>query len=309
MNEDFNIPDNLSDLDDYLAEKEAAFPLKEGAEAKIVWNLTSPQKTDYAIVYLHGFRASHPEGEPVHRTVAQNFGCNLFLSRIAEHGVNAEYPLLHLTEDKLLNSARFAFEMGRRIGRKVILMGTSTGGSLALWLASQDGLKEKISSLILYSPLIRFYGIKEQLLMNPLGRKILQLTLGKKYLVRTLGTTYAQDKIWNQEYALQGALALGTFVQNQMTNTLLAEVECPTFIGYYYKSVEEQDKVVSVSAIKKLKDRLGTRTDQLHLANFPEAKNHVICSNLLSKSVPRVITKTGFFLKNIVSHTSSEKHN
>lgn len=305
-NRDFDIPDELASLDSYLTRREAVYPHKEGAEAKIVWHSGQPRQTEYSIVYLHGFRASHPEGDPVHYKVAEWFGCNLFLSRMEEHGIHAEFPLLHLTEEKLLQSARFAFEIGRRIGKKVILMGTSTGGSLALWLASQHNLNEKISSLILYSPLIRFNGMREQLLMNKISRRLLRIFLGEKYLVRTLGTTYAEDRIWNQHYALRGALELGAFVEHHMNEKLLSRVRCPVFTGYYYKSVEEQDKVVSVKAIKKLADKLGTRTELMKFKNFSEAKNHVICSSLLSKAVPQVIESTKLYLKNLASQRPRE---
>jgi esterase/lipase len=154
-----DIPERLSELDNYLAKRESRYNLKPGTEAKIVWHEEVQRPTDYAIVYLHGFRASHPEGHPVHQEIAKHFGCNLFLSRMEEHGVISDYPLLNLTEEKLLRSARFAFEIGRRIGKKVILMGTSTGGSLSLYLAAQRKFQKTISALILYSPLIHFYGI------------------------------------------------------------------------------------------------------------------------------------------------------
>lgn len=302
-----NIPDDLSCLDEYLAERESAYNIKEGAEANIVWNDGyKNQQTEYAIVYLHGFRASHPEGNPVHRTIAEAFGCNLFLSRFDEHGLHSDYPLLELTEEKLLQSARFAFEIGRRIGRKVILMGTSTGGSLALWLASQKEFQDRISSLVLYSPLIRFHGINNKLLTNSISRKLLQFIPGKKYLIKTTGTTYAQDRIWNKEYTMQGALQLGSFVEHNMRRELFSKVYCSTFIGYYYKSKKEQDQVVSVSAIKRMCKQLGTRTEFVNSVNFPEAKTHVICSSLLSKAVPEIISRTKSFLKDVGSHVPSE---
>lgn len=307
INETQHIPEELSQLDDFLAERESAFNIKKGAEANIVWNGGyKHQQTEYAIVYLHGFRASHPEGDPVHRTIAEDFGCNLFLNRLDEHGLHSDYPLLELTEKKLLQSARFAFEIGHRIGRKVILMGTSTGGSLALWLASQKEFQDRISSLILYSPLIRFHGINNKLLTNSISRKLLQFIPGKKYLIKTKGTTYAQDRIWNKEYAMQGALQLGSFVEHNMRKELFSKVYCPTFIGYYYKSKKEQDQVVSVPAIKKMSNQLGTRTEFVKSVNFPEAKTHVICSPLLSKAVPELISCTKSFLKDVASHVSSE---
>lgn len=297
------IPDNLAELDSFISKRESTLNLKPGTGARIVWNGGSDfKKTKYSIVYLHGFRASHPEGGPVHRKVAEHFGYNLFLSRLEEHGVNSEYPLLHLTEEKLLNSARFALKLGQKIGQKVILMGTSTGASLALWLASHEEFKDKISALLLYSPLIRFYGINQQLLMNPFIRSLLSFVPGKKYLIKASGTTYAEDRIWHNTYTLQAALVLGTFVEHHMQKQTFAKVDCPVFTGYYFKNKHEQDNVVSVPAIKEMVTKLGTRTELITAMNFPEAKTHVICNSLLSKCVDEVIDSTKIFLKNLGSH-------
>ncbi len=301
------IPTELHKLDGYLDTCESRFNLKEGTEAQILWHNGEVQKTDYAIVYLHGFRASHPEGNPVHKTIAKRFGCNLFLSRMEEHGIKSEYPLLNLTEEKMLRSARFAFEIGKRIGQKVILMGTSTGGSLALYLASKPEYKETISSLVLYSPLIDFHGLNSTLLTNKLSRKVLKVIPGKKHLITTKDTTFAEDKIWNKHYALAGVLELGAFVEHNMTAELFKSVNHPTFVGYYYKNKNEQDTVVSVSTIKKMAQNLGSRTELLRVSNFPEANSHVICNSLVSKSVKNVIDNTYKFLKDIGSHVTSKR--
>jgi pimeloyl-ACP methyl ester carboxylesterase len=297
-----DIPTDLHKLDNYLENQESQFDLKEGAKAQIVWNSEEPRQTEYAIVYLHGFRASHPEGDPVHKAVAEAFECNLYLSRMEEHGIKSEYPLLELTEEKMFHSARFAIEIGRRIGKKVILMGTSTGGSLALYLSSKPEYQNDIASLILYSPLIDFYGISAKLLTNKVSRKLLATIPGKRHLITTKKSTFAEDKIWNKRYALAGALELGAFVEKNMTNALFKKVSHPAFVGYYYKNKNEQDTVVSVQAIKKMIQNLATRTDLLHISNFPKANNHVICSSLVSKSVHRVIDNTCKFLKDIGSH-------
>lgn len=305
-NKDKDIPDKLSELEDYLAKRESAVSLKPDTQARIIWNSDSkPQKTEYAIIYLHGFRASHPEGHPVHRQIAKHFGYNLFLSRMEEHGIESDYPLLDLTEEKLLRSAHFAFAIGRRIGKKVIVMGTSTGGSLGLYLAANPAYQKKISALVLYSPLIRFYGVKEKLLMYPFSRALLKVIPGKKHLIKTQ-STFAEDKIWDSTYALQGALALGSFMQHYMKRDLYQNITCPVFAGYYYRNKKEHDQVVSVPAIKTMVNGLGTRTQNVNITNFSEAKSHVICNNLVSKAVNEVIDETKKFLKIVVSHGSRE---
>lgn len=294
------IPDKLSLLDEFLSEKEAAYDLKPGAEAKVIWQEDKKhEKSEYAIVYLHGFRASHPEGDPVHKKIADQLGAHLYLSRFEEHGVLSPNPLRNLTEQKLIDSARFSFAMGRKLGRKVILMGTSTGGSLALVLAATSPFREYINSLILYSPLIRFYGLKQKLLQWPLTRNILNIIPGRSYSINESVATKAEERIWNTSYALQGALALGKFVDHYMRPTTYKKVQCPVFAGYYYKNRQLQDKVVSVKAIQNMMQKLATPSKYRTSVSFPHAQTHVICSSLLSQSVPDVIKETSNFLKYI----------
>lgn len=298
------IPQSCSDLDAFLDRKESRYPLKPDVQARIRWfGDQPPRPAEYALVYLHGFRASHPEGEPVHREIADFLGANLFLSRLQEHGLQTDHPLEHLTEKKLLDSARFALSVGTRIGQKVWLMGTSTGGALALYLAAQPALQEKIAGLILYSPLINFFGLKERLLRYSAVRNILRWIPGPSHQLKAAQPiTYAEERIWDSTYSLQGALALGALVDHYMNPSLFRQIRCPVFTGYYYKNQQLQDRVVSVSAIRRMVQTLGTDPRLNHSANFPEAQSHVICSGLVSKSVSAVIQKTQFFLKSIGLH-------
>ena len=50
--------------------------MKQGSSGS---NDSLKEKTEYAVVYLHGFSASQEEGDPVHYDFAKKFGCNLFL--------------------------------------------------------------------------------------------------------------------------------------------------------------------------------------------------------------------------------------
>ena len=91
-------------LEKYISDNERQHKLKPDNEARIIWvNDSTKQKTDYAIVYLHGFSASQEEGDPVHYQFAQNFGCNLFLHRFEDHGIDTTEPLLNVTADRLCN--------------------------------------------------------------------------------------------------------------------------------------------------------------------------------------------------------------
>lgn len=294
------LPDKPEALDTWLRKQENKVPnIRESARASIVWaDPARKKKTDYALVYLHGFKASHPEGSPIHREVARHFGWNLYLSRLEGHGLEVAKPLMNLRSSSLKRSALQALAVGQKLGNNIILMGTSTGGSLSLFLATQPQLKKNIRALILYSPLIKFYGSNQWLLGNHVGRNLLKLIPGKHYLLTSEpGFSASEKEIWYQSYALQGAFALGEFIQETMTPSLFSKVNIPIFTGYYYKNSTEQDKVVSVEAIKSMYEYLATPEPQKVLKNYPEVGTHVICFGLLSKSIEEIKSDTIGFLE------------
>ena len=283
--------------------------VRERARARIIWAEPEARtRTPYSLVYLHGFKATHPEGYPTHREVAHQLGCNLYLSRLRGHGLETDNPLGDLTCDDLMASARLAVEIGKRIGKKVVLMGTSTGASLALVMASQTGHRERISALVLYAPLIRFRGLEHYMLCTSAGRSLLKVVPGKYYLVRSGNASQGtSDPDWYSSYRLQGALALGRFVQKHMKASLFRKVRCPVFTSYYYKSSHRQDDVVSVRAINGLlKNNLGSNPKTLRFINYPEAGTHILPSKKYSRSQPKLQSDTLHFLDNLMSANNIE---
>lgn len=298
-----DLPDSPDELERWIEEQENnEAGVKDNTRAKIIWADTEKkEKTEYAFVYLHGFKASHGEGYPVHKELAETFGCNLYLSRLVGHGLDTSKPLLHLSASSFKHSALKAFAIGEKIGKKIIIIGTSTGGSLGLFLAANPGLKDNIAALILYSPLIEFYGSSQFFLGYSFSRTILKLLPGKGFMLTAeLGSSKAEKEIWYHTYALQGALALGEFIQGEMKNDTFAKVNCPVFTGYYFKNRKEQDKVVSVRAIKRMHRQIATKNELKILREFPEAGTHVICSGLTSGSIKLVKTETITFLTDIL---------
>lgn len=303
MSFDFHdLPDNPEKLDLFIKQYEEGIKgIKTNAKAAVVWNNPEQKsKTEYVLVYLHGFKASYGEGEPIHRAIAQKFGFNLYLSRLYKHGIDDPDAFNHIEADHFTHSAKQTFQIAKKLGKKIIIMGTSTGGALGLYLAGLRSFRDSIAALILYSPLIRFYGLKHTFLATKPGRALLRLTPGKRYMLTSPSASDAENEIWYNSYRLQGALALGEFVQETMKEETFSKVQCPVFVGYYYRSRSRQDKVVSVSAIRKMFEQLGTSADKKELANFPDAQTHVISSQLFSKSLSDIEQQTTRFLQKIL---------
>lgn len=279
------IPQSSIQLEKFISAGEAKHSVKPDNEARIVWlNDTLKEKTDYAVVYLHGFSASQEEGDPVHENFAKKFGCNLFLTRLAEHGIDTVDAMISITGEKLWNSAKEAFAIGKQIGKKVILMSTSTGGTLALKLAATY---PEIAGLILLSPNIEINDRNAWLLNNPWGLQIAKLVKGSSFVYST-DTTTVYKKYWYHAYRMESVVQLEELLESTMKASVFQKIKQPVLLLYYFKDEDNQDPVVKVSAMKRMFVQLGTPAALKREVAIPEAGNHVIGSYIKSKDLESV---------------------
>lgn len=291
------LPSDSASLVKYIQLKESTHKLKPDNHARIVWaNNNIGQKTEYSIVYLHGFTAAQAEGEPVHRNIAKKFNCNLFLSRLAEHGIDTADPMQQLTVEKYWRSVKEALAIGKQIGQKVILMGTSTGGSLALKLAAEY---KDVYALILLSPNIEIFDPNAWVLNNPWGLQVARLILGSKY-IESKDTRPIFKQYWNSRYRVEAAVALQELLETTMKEETFKKVTQPVLMLYYYKDDIHQDSTVKVSAMKQMFNQLSTPVDKKRSAPIPNAGNHVLASYIRSNDVEGVENQIENFMKDVL---------
>lgn len=278
------VPADARQLEKYISDHEALHKLKTDNEARIIWlNDSLKDKTEYAVVYIHGFSASQEEGDPVHIDFAKKFRCNLFLNRLEDHGIDTAEPLLTVTADRLWNSAKEAYAIGKQLGKKIILMATSTGGTLALRLAAEY---PEIAGLILLSPNIAINDPNAWLLNNHWGLQIARLIQGK--YVHSKDTTALYAKYWYAKYRMESAVELEELLETSMKESTFQRIKQPALVLYYYKDEDHQDAVVKVSAIKRMFGQLATPADQKRLIDVPDAGDHIIGSYIKSKDIKTV---------------------
>ena len=285
-----SVPAEPNALEQYVADNEVEHKLKPDNEARIVWADSTRRRTEYSVVYIHGFSASQEEGDPVHVEFAKKFGCNLYLARMEDHGVDTTEQLLYFTADRWWKSSREALAIGKALGDKVIIMSTSTGGSMALVLAAY--FPEDVFALINMSPNIAINDPNAWLLNKPWGLQLARAFMGGKS--RTFPPDPETDKYWNNPYRLESVTQLQELVEDKMNNETFSQVTCPSLTLYYYKNEQEQDPTVKVSGILEMQKELGT-PDSLKVAvPIPNGGGHVLGSHVVSKdieSVNREITK------------------
>lgn len=271
-----------SDFESYLKQKEAGLKIKPDNEGRVIWaNDSLKNKTSYCLLYIHGFSASWYEGNPVHIDFARRYGMNLYIPLLASHGIDTTEALIDMKPDRLYESAKEALVAAQALGDKVILMGTSTGGTLMLKLAAE--FPQLMEGLILLSPNIAINNPAAFLLSKPWGLQIARSVYKGNYRVTNPDFTSEDCRYWNCKYRLEAVVYLQQLVESTMKKEIFTKVNKPVFLGYYYKDEQNQDQVVRVDAMLKMFDQLGTPENLKQKVAFPEARAHPIGSKLFSK--------------------------
>lgn len=261
---------DISSVDNFVKEKESLFNIKKNNEARIIWADSIGKSTDYVLLYLHGFSASWYEGYPVNNNFVEHFGCNAYYARLAEHGLQTDQPLLQMTPERLYDSAKEALLIAKTIGKKVIIMSCSTGGTLSLMLAAE--YPDLVDGLLLYSPNIEIRQGAAKLLSQSWGLKIAELSEGGN--MRHVDGTPLENDYWYLNYRVEAMVYLQQLLDEGMNQATFEKVKCPVFLGYYYKDKKNQDDVVSVEAMLGMYEQLGSTQKQKQA--FPDAGRHTI---------------------------------
>jgi esterase/lipase len=282
------VPQDLVALSNWIDTKEAQVEdLKKGNEGRIEFFDSIPKKTEYSVIYFHGFSASSEEGAPFHTDVAKHFKANLYLPRLFGHGVGGENPLRDFTADTYLESAREALAVAKTLGEKVIVLGTSNGGTLSLLL----GTDPQIVSIGLFSPNIRIKDPNASLITLPWGLNLASFVAGSDYH-QMQNVVSPKENFWTTRYHIQALTHVQKLLEVAMTPETFAKIKVPVFMGYYYKNEANQDDVVSVAAMLEMFEELGTSAAQKEKMAFPETGDHVMTSYLTSKDVESVTKET-----------------
>lgn len=267
------IPQELSALDAFLQEKESKTPnLRPGTEKKIFW-FDGVRRTKLSLVYVHGFSASRQETSPLSEDIAKRLQANLFLTRLRGHGQSGE-DLAKTSAKDWLEDTLEAFTIGQRLGEKVVLIGTSTGATLALWLAMQPpAQRQSLAALVLLSPNVGPKAAEASLLTLPWAKVILPLFIPTRSWTPK---NEEQAKYWTCSYPL-GALfpmqALVEFVQKRPPEALTT----PSLFVY-----NPNDEVIDGAKIDVFYEKLQGPKEKFLVRPSAKDDSHVIAGKIMS---------------------------
>lgn len=169
----------LEELDAWLAERERSVPgLRRGVEAGVVWaHPDSPSRTRLSLVYLPGYSATRGEISPVAEQIAAALGANLYFARPTGQGGDPDGHRTVTAADWVADGLE-AWNIGQLLGEKVILVGVSTGATLATWLTlGPQGIRPAASIFI--SPNLTPKNRQTEWLLWPGNEWLLQQVLGQ----------------------------------------------------------------------------------------------------------------------------------
>lgn len=284
----------INNLESYIQEHDQKIvDIKPGNECQIVWAGETGQQTEYAMLYLHGFSASHEEGNPLHRSLAEEYGCNLYLPRLHDHGRASEESFQTLTPKDYMDSALEALNIAKVLGKKVILLGCSTGATLGAYLAAHH--KDDIVAMMFYSPNIDLEDPNAAFLTWPWGLTLAQTVKGSEYNI----IPYDDEgkKYWNHKYKLEGVVAVKGLINQTMLPSTFTKINQPVFMASYYKDEDKRDKVVSYTAMQNFFNGITTPVENKNWIKYPDVVGHVFISEVFSDDVQKVIDDSSEFLK------------
>jgi pimeloyl-ACP methyl ester carboxylesterase len=263
-----------ADLEAYLAASEAHYPdLIPGAEKTIIWAGPDTSRRLLSVVYLHGFSATRQETRPLADTVATRLGAHLFYTRLTGHG-RSDDAMAEASINDWLNDAAEALAIGRRLGERVVLIGTSTGATLAAWLAAQPGA-DALLALVLVSPNFGPKDPASRLLLWPWGTQLAQAVVGEYYVWQPANADHA--RFWKTHYPSRALVPMMGLV-DLVHGLDLGRIQIPTLFVY-----SPNDQVVDPERIASTIPRFGSRENAVFVIdNAGDPSDHVLAGAILS---------------------------
>ncbi len=268
-----NLP---SDLDAYLAAYESAFPdIVPGTQKRIVWADSPQRRTPISIVYIHGFSATSEEIRPVPDRVAAALGANLFFTRLSGHG-RGSAAMAEPTVQDWVNDMAEALAIGERIGNRVFVIATSTGGTLAAIAANDPELGPKMSGIIFVSPNFGLRSRAARILHWPLVRYWGPKIAGEEQSFEPVNADH--ERFWTTRYPTVAVFPMAALVDAAVKADYTGT---PTPALFLYS---EDDKVVSPAATKDIAGQWGgpMLIEARELGAGDDPYNHILAGDILS---------------------------
>ena len=252
--------------------------------AQLIWAGAPDQRTEWAVVYLHGFSASPAETRPLAETVAAALGANLFVTRLEGHGQDGA-ALGQATLTGWWRDTAEALAVGRRLGRRVLVIGTSTGATLAAEAARDPGLAPGIDAVVLISGNFGLRAGAARLFDLPLARYWLPWIAGRDRCFQTRNAAHAAG--WTSCYPLAAVAPMMGLLRRTRSGNF-GQARAPAlFIA------ARSDRIVDPSAGARVARSWGgpLRMEWIRPGPGDDPDHHVIAGTALSPALTAPVAR------------------
>lgn len=274
-----------AELDAWIAQAEqradSEYGLVPGTEKRITWaNTTAP--TEYSVLYLHGFSATRQETAPLAAMVAGALGANLYETRLAGHGRQRE-ALTDVRAEDWLEDGVEALAVAAALGRRVVVIGTSTGATLVAALLNHP-LMQTVDTIIMLSP---NFGLKDggAWATGPAGSLLVRALAGNTRTWEPYNEL--QGRYWSTSYPSSALVEMMRLVD-------LANSKLPSSIPQrLLLFVSPDDAVVSVRAALDVYDSTDAPLKLVVAISDPgDPAHHVLAGDVLSSAKTAKVAET-----------------
>ncbi len=180
-----------------------------------------------------------------------------------------------------INDGVEALEIGHRLGARVLLIATSTGATLATWLASQVSPAD-LQAMVLISPNFGPRDRRSEILLLPWGRQLARWIVGPYHGFEPLNETQAQR--WTTRYPTEALLPMMGLVE--LTRRLdLGEIEIPTLLFY-----SSQDQIVDAEELQRRFALFGGHGNvAVEIPDSGDPTHHVLTGDTLSPGTTAMV--------------------
>lgn len=261
----------------YFESTESAFEdIVAGVEKRVIWqDGAKEQRTPYSVLYIHGFSASSEEIRPVPDRIAEELGANLVYTRLQGHGRGGE-AMAEGTAVGWMQDAAEGLAAARAVGDKVIVISTSTGGTLAAAAALSPEMSQNVAAMVFVSP---NFGVNAPAAWVP------GLPAARIWLPPLMGGTRnpasgndAKDTYWSTDYSWEAVVPLTALVQEVVAQDFGA-TSVPALFRF-----SDADKVVRADVTRQIAGQWGGAVE-LHVVTMgtkDDPSSHVITGDIMS---------------------------
>lgn len=258
------------------AEEKKVPGLLKGAEARIDFaDPAKPAPTERALVYLHGFSASPVESYPLVENLGRRLAANTTFVRFTGHGIEGPDGMRGVKLDLWIGDTRAALERTRKLGRKVVVIATSTGAALALPELIEN--QAQIEAVVLQSPNFGLRARLSELLLLPYPAAWLlgAVVFGPYRSFEPLNPR--QALWWSNRYPFPVVIEMMRAV-DRARKASLENLKVPVLVLY-----SERDRVVSPEKTREHFARFGSSRKEMREIMGAE-NDHLLSGDTLSPS-------------------------